>query len=147
MNKPKLLILDDDPLAGQTIQSIAEFAGFEVRFVLEPTPFFELIREWKPNFIALDLIMPEMDGVLVMEELAARDCEAGLIITSGVGSQVLDAAARAAREHGLKMQGVLAKPFTPAALRNLLTYPLEPCSSKSRKKNAPAVMPGVEQLQ
>lgn len=147
MNTPKLLILDDDPLAGQTIQSIAEFAGFEVRFVLEPTPFFELIREWKPDFIALDLIIPEMDGVMVMEELAARDCEAGLIITSGVGSRVLDAAARAAREHGLKMQGVLAKPFTPAALRNLLTHPIEPCSNKSRKKTAPAVLPGVEQLQ
>lgn len=125
MNPPKLLILDDDPLAGQTIQSIAEFAGFDVHFLMAPAPFFEQIEEWQPDFIALDLIMPEMDGVLVIEELAARQCQARLIITSGVGNRVLDAAARAAREHGLNMQGILAKPFTPAALRSLLSRPCE----------------------
>jgi diguanylate cyclase (GGDEF)-like protein len=146
MNKPKLLILDDDPLAGQPIQSIAEFAGFEVRFVLEPVPFFDQMQEWKPDFIVLDLVMPEMDGVMVMEELAARECDARLIITSGVGGRVLDAAARAAREHGLKVQGVLAKPFTPAALRNLLNHPLESHSNSPCKKKAPPIMPGIEQL-
>ena len=31
--------------------------------------FFELSKDWKPTNIAIDLQMPDMDGVKVMEEL------------------------------------------------------------------------------
>ncbi|MCH8529915.1 MAG: EAL domain-containing protein [Saccharospirillum sp.] len=119
--KKKLLILDDDALTGQTIRSIAEFAGLEVRFTTESRQFFLWARDWQPTFIAIDLIMPEMDGVEVMQALAKQQSQANLIITSGVGSRVLDAAVRSAREHGLNILGSLAKPFSPAELRALLS--------------------------
>ncbi|MDP1757300.1 MAG: diguanylate cyclase, partial [Pseudohongiella sp.] len=64
--------------------------------------------------------MPRMDGVQVMVELARLNCQADIIISSGVGGRVLDAAARSAAEHGLKISGVLPKPFSPARLRELL---------------------------
>lgn len=116
----RLLILDDDPLIGQTIRHIAEFSKFQVEVTSCPEDFFRLCDAWRPDFIALDLIMPEMDGVEVMAELARRDCRSRIIITSGVGSRVLDAAGRSAAEHGLNIAGVLAKPFTPSSLRELL---------------------------
>lgn len=116
----RLLILDDDPLTGQTIVNIASMAGVEARYVDEPTAFFRQVQEWQPDFIALDLVMPRMDGVQVMVELARLGCHAGIIISSGVGGRVLDAAARSAAEHGLNIAGVLAKPFSPARLRALL---------------------------
>lgn len=115
-----LLILDDDPLTGHTITNIATLAGVNARYTDDPLEFFRLIKEWQPDFIALDLVMPRMDGVQVMVELARLRCPADIIISSGVGGRVLDAAARSATEHGLKIVGVLPKPFSPARLRELL---------------------------
>ncbi|MEX0729422.1 MAG: EAL domain-containing response regulator [Aquisalimonadaceae bacterium] len=116
----RLLILDDDPLVGDTMQRIAEFAGVAAQFVTDHVEFFQLVEDWQPSHIALDLVMPDMDGVEVMRELERRGCSARIIITSGVGSRVLDAAGRSAAEHGLAIAGVLAKPFSSAAFRKLL---------------------------
>jgi EAL domain-containing protein (putative c-di-GMP-specific phosphodiesterase class I)/ActR/RegA family two-component response regulator len=120
MAEQRLLILDDDPMVGDMIQRIAQLAGLDTRFTLSHTEFFHIFDHWQPTHIALDLVMPEMDGVQVMAQLAQLSCRARIIITSGVGSRVLDAAGRAAVEHGLDIAGVLAKPFSPAHLRNLL---------------------------
>lgn len=116
----RLLILDDEVSIGATIGFIAEDAGFEVRATTAPSEFFELFASWAPTHIALDLIMPEMDGVEVMHRLAASQCRARIIITSGVGSRVLDAARRTASDHGLVIAGALSKPFGPDALTALL---------------------------
>ena len=120
MTGRRLLILDDDPSIGQTMGLIAETVRFDTRFTTDPECFFALVDEWAPTHIALDLVMPRMDGVEVMVQLARRGCGARIIVTSGVGSRVLDAAGRSAEEHGLDIAGVLSKPFSPAALRALL---------------------------
>ena len=120
MGDRRLLILDDDPMTGETIQRIAEFAGLEVCFTPDPDRFFELLHNWQPTHIALDLVMPTMDGMQVIARLAKLSCRAKIIITSGVGSRVLDAAGRSAAEHGLDIAGVLAKPFSPPQLREML---------------------------
>ena len=127
----KLLILDDEITIAMTVAAIAELAGIEARFTTDPSEFFRLLEEWHPTHIALDLIMPEMDGVEVMVSLAKRRCEARIIITSGVGSRVLDAAGRSAAEHGLHIAGMLSKPFSPAALRALLLDPDARLDSRS----------------
>lgn len=137
MSEGRLLILDDDPMTGQTMQSIAEFAGMEVRSTTAHEDFFVAVEQWHPDVIALDLIMPGMDGVEVMRELAGRGCEASIIITSGVGSRVLDAAARSAGEHGLNLVGVLPKPFLPAALRELLSK----CIPAAERDNSTVAVP------
>jgi diguanylate cyclase (GGDEF)-like protein/hemerythrin-like metal-binding protein len=116
----RLLVLDDDATIAATVAMIAESAGFEAVATTTPEEFFRVLEAWRPSHIALDLVMPEMDGVQVMTHLAALRCRAGIIITSGVGSRVLDAARRSAAEHGLRIVGTLPKPFTPAGLRALL---------------------------
>lgn len=119
----RLLVLDDDAMTGETIRRIGEFAGLESIHTASPAEFFRLVREWAPDVIALDLLMPEMDGVEVMAMLSELDCEANLIITSGVGSKILNAAGLSATSHGLNTLGVLSKPFSPAMLRSLLARP------------------------
>ena len=123
MSDRRLLILDDDPDVGQTILRIATAAGLEARWTDDSPEFFRTFDSWAPTHIALDLIMPEMDGVEVMVTLAQRQCRARIIITSGVGSRVLDAAGRSATEHGLDIAGVLSKPFSAQKLRDLLAAP------------------------
>lgn len=102
---------------------IAESIGFKSRSTTDPAEFFRLLETWQPGHIALDLVMPEMDGVQVMVRLAEKSCSARIIITSGMGNRVLNAAGRSAAEHGLMIVGILSKPFTPMALRALLQKP------------------------
>jgi len=132
-NDNRLLILDDDALIARTIGVIGESAGFATRITTASEAFFRLLDEWQPSHIALDLVMPYMDGVEVMVELARRECRAQILITSGVGTRVLDAARRSAVEHGLNIAGVVSKPFSPGDLRKLL--------SESDSEGEPAATP------
>jgi CheY-like chemotaxis protein len=116
----KLLILDDDPHVGKMVQFIAESVGLAGRFMTNTVEFFRAVDEWRPTHIAIDLVMPEMDGVEVLIKLADRNCRAKIIITSGVGTRILEAAGRSANDHGLNISGVLSKPFSPRSLRALL---------------------------
>lgn len=121
MADKRLLILDDDLMVGGTIALIAEGAGWECKATDEPQLFFSLLEMWQPTHIALDLVMPKMDGVEVMVELSRRACNSQIIISSGVGSRVLDAASRSAAEHDLNIVGILSKPFKPSMLHALLS--------------------------
>ncbi len=120
----KLLILDDEPAVGQLISDIAESAGFSCRYVASPSLFLQSICDWEPTHVAIDLKMPEMDGLEVMEQLAGLGCKAEIIILSGVDARVLDAAARSAADYGLNFVGILSKPFAPKAITRLLSAPL-----------------------
>lgn len=121
MSLGRLLILDDDLAVAQTIAFIAENAGLKTRISTDSTVFFAALDEWPPDYIALDLVMPEMDGVEVMRLLARRGCSAKVIITSGVGNRVLGAAQRSAEEHGLNVVGVVSKPFSAKVFRALIS--------------------------
>ena len=92
MPNRRFLILDDAPAVGQTIQWIAESLGFEAGFVTRPEDFFRRLIQMGPEFITIDLAMPELDGVEIMRLLAERKCASKIIISSGMGTRVLDAA-------------------------------------------------------
>jgi EAL domain-containing protein (putative c-di-GMP-specific phosphodiesterase class I)/ActR/RegA family two-component response regulator len=122
-NRSRLLILEDDPAVGRVIRDVATAEGHEALILSKPDQFFTTLEVWQPTHIVLDLVMPERDGIEILAELGARRCALRIIITSGMGSGVLDAAAHDAREHGLNIIGLLAKPFSPSALRALLAPP------------------------
>jgi DNA-binding response OmpR family regulator len=106
-----MLILDDDADVGQTIQWIAESLGFEAEFATRSQEFFTKLDQMDPDIITIDLVMPELDGVEVMRLLAERKCAAKIIISSGIGTRVLDAAKRSASEHGLDIVALFPNRF------------------------------------
>lgn len=116
----RLLILDDDEDVGRTIGAIAESTGFTAISTTDPAVFFRTLAEWAPSHVVVDLVMPELDGIEVIRRLGAQQCRASIIITSGVGGRILDAAQRAAAAHGLAVAGVAPKPFRSETLRGLL---------------------------
>ncbi len=120
MPNRRILILDDDAAVGQTIQWTAESLGFEAAFVTHPEAFFDRLVEMSPDVVTIDLVMPGLDGVEIMRLLAERKFRANIVISSGMGTRVLDAAQRSALEHGLRIAGVLSKPICKQALRSLI---------------------------
>ncbi|HET7307943.1 MAG TPA: EAL domain-containing response regulator [Gammaproteobacteria bacterium] len=116
----RLLILDDDRNVGRIIEFMAGSLGLAHRSVTVPDEFFEQLEAWEPTYILLDLLMPEMDGVQIIQRLAERNCNAAIVISSGVEDRIRDAALRAAAENNLHVAGSLAKPFTRAELGEVI---------------------------
>ncbi len=72
------------------------------------------------HVLVLDLAMPKVDGVDVLNGLARSPDAPSIVLISGHGEAVLGAAGRAAESAGLTVLGVLAKPLDIDALVALL---------------------------
>lgn len=121
MFKRRLLVMEDDAHVANVIGIIAESCGLEARIIRDHRRFFAAVDHWKPTHISLDLVLPGSDGGQILAELARRESGAKIIITSGSSDRVLDAAGADASQSGLHIIGVLAKPFSVAALRKVLS--------------------------
>ena len=121
MNGLRLLVLDDDRHVGRMVQLIAESVGFTAHFVTSAVEFFQFLNDWQPTHIVVDLVMPDMGGLEVLQHVASGRLTPAVIISSGVGTRSLEVARLAASARGLKILGTLTKPFSPKTLRTMLT--------------------------
>lgn len=121
-NARHIIVLDDDPGILSLIASAAELSGFSAHTTVDPDDFFLSLEKIKPAMVIIDLIMPKQDGIEILQRLARQPGpHPHLIIASGAGSRVLDAARQVADELGLNVAGVLTKPFRASSIRQLLS--------------------------
>lgn len=116
----RLLIIDDEKEFGVFVAKVAVGAGFQVRMTSHPHEFKTIIAEWNPTLVALDLHMPEMDGIELLRYLAAEHRSSRIVIMSGVDGRVMDAARRVGIERGLDIAGTITKPIRAKDLRAML---------------------------
>ncbi len=63
MEKRKLLVIDDDvPFGKLTRLNLEQTGNFEVEVQSDSTKALETAREFKPDIILLDIVMPGLDG-------------------------------------------------------------------------------------
>jgi CheY-like chemotaxis protein len=65
----KILIVEDDPLMSRMYQKIFKFEGFEVDFAVNGEEGLEKIRATKPTLVLLDIMMPKMNGLEVLDKI------------------------------------------------------------------------------
>jgi two-component system sensor histidine kinase EvgS len=68
----RVLVVDDEPDNLNLVAELLEFSGAIVAKSRNGQGCLELVDEFKPNLILLDLAMPEMDGWEVHQRLRAR---------------------------------------------------------------------------
>lgn len=66
-----LLIIEDDALMSRLYQKIFKFEGYNVQTASDGLDGLEKIRKEKPTIILLDIMMPRMNGLQVLEKLKA----------------------------------------------------------------------------
>lgn len=67
----KILITEDDPLMSRMYQKIFTFEGFEVIMAADGQEGLDKIRSEKPTLVLLDVMMPKLNGMEVLEKLKA----------------------------------------------------------------------------
>ena len=71
MAKQRILIVDDDPNIAELIALYLEREFFETRTVGDGVLALKAFREFKPDLILLDIMLPGMDGYQVCREIRA----------------------------------------------------------------------------
>jgi two-component system, OmpR family, alkaline phosphatase synthesis response regulator PhoP len=67
--KKRILVVDDEPDFVAIVQSNLEKEGFEVDVAYNGLEGIEKVKASPPDCIVLDVMMPEMDGFKVCQEL------------------------------------------------------------------------------
>jgi sigma-B regulation protein RsbU (phosphoserine phosphatase) len=69
----RVLLVDDQPLVGQTVQRIfADQSDIDFRFCQDPVAALETANEFRPTVILQDLVMPDVDGLLLVKYYRAN---------------------------------------------------------------------------
>lgn len=69
--KPLILIVEDDPLMSRLYQKVFSFEDYQVELAANGQEGIEKTKRLKPTLILLDIMMPEMNGLEVLDELKA----------------------------------------------------------------------------
>ncbi|MFP4598667.1 MAG: response regulator [Persicimonas sp.] len=70
---PRVLVIDDDPTVHQLVSRFLSRQGFAVATTAGHEQALQKAREFKPDVITLDVLMPEVDGWGVLQQLKADD--------------------------------------------------------------------------
>src|SRR6202011_497746 len=121
--KEKVLVVDDEPSIRKYLQTLLEVDGFEVETLNSGKEAIDKVsRGERPDFIILDVLMPEMNGLDTLRELLQMDRSLNVIMLScsnEVGT-VVEAIRLGAHDY-------LTKPFEKSEL--------DAAMLKSRQKN------------
>ena len=64
-----VVVVDDDPLALKLVRSTLEPLGWEVHTCVGGQEAADLVRAVSPSVVVMDLLMPQVDGFAVIDEL------------------------------------------------------------------------------
>lgn len=73
MNKPKILVVDDDEKNLKVIQAMLAPLEYEVILARDGESALEMVEKEKPDVILLDIMMPKLDGFEVLKILKEND--------------------------------------------------------------------------
>jgi two-component system, chemotaxis family, chemotaxis protein CheY len=105
-----VLICDDAIFMRTMIGDILRQAGFEVVGEAENgQQAVEKYRALRPDFVTMDIVMPDMGGIDAVREIIREDPQAKILMCSAMGQQalVIEAIQAGARDF-------VVKPFQPS---------------------------------
>jgi DNA-binding NtrC family response regulator len=111
-----ILVVDDDAGQRSDLAELVESLGYRVTVAADGREALVKLASFTPSAILTDLVMPQVDGMALLKELAARGDRTPTIVLTGFGGP--DQAI--SMVHDLKAFWFLEKPVRPGFLRALL---------------------------
>jgi two-component system response regulator AtoC len=82
-HKEKILIVDDEPSIRKYLQTLLEVEGFDVHSVSSGKDALEYVGGGEhPDFVVLDVLMPELDGIETLRRMMQLDRSLNVIMLS-----------------------------------------------------------------
>jgi diguanylate cyclase (GGDEF)-like protein len=78
----KVLVVDDDDTNRSLVAKALEFEGYQVRQAESGLAGLQVINEWKPHLVLLDVNMPGLNGLETLAKLRVRDEYVSVIFVS-----------------------------------------------------------------
>jgi len=114
----KILIVEDDPLMARLYEKVFKFEGYEVDVAGNGREGLEKVHSGKPTLVVLDIMMPEMNGLEVLDKLKADPDTKTIpvvVLTNLAGGQDADAAlTKGAVKYIVKSE------YEPKAIANMI---------------------------
>lgn len=82
MTSARIFIVEDNPVNLELARDVLESNGFEVQSAANGLEALELIRKALPDLILMDLQLPGMSGLAVIESLKADVSTAGIPVVA-----------------------------------------------------------------
>jgi CheY-like chemotaxis protein len=108
LEQKSLVVCDDNPTHLLLMKQIFSKRGFRVWTACGGEPALALIRSARPDFLLLDLEMPDVDGLSVLEGLKALDGKRPYVLVLSA----FDGLARRRQATALGAAEVWSKPFS-----------------------------------
>lgn len=110
-----ILILDDEPIVGKRLQPALQRDGHRVEVFVDPQKAVRRLEEKTFDIVVTDIRMDELDGIQVLESVAARSPKTKVIMITGYATLEL------ARESLTKGAfEFIAKPFRLGEIRGTI---------------------------
>jgi len=106
MDTLNILVLDDERVFRDEIKEFLETDSFIVHLAAKPSAAFEILKQTEIDIIILDLKLPEMDGITVLQQVKELYPDVEVIMITGHGD--MDAVIQAMRHGAVEF---FPKPF------------------------------------
>src|SRR5499425_36881 len=67
----RVLVVDDEPSLAELLSSVLRYEGWDIRTAADGSTAVREAREFRPDAIVLDIMLPDFDGLEVMRRVRA----------------------------------------------------------------------------
>ena len=104
--KKRILVVEDENHLAEGLRLNLTLEGYDARIAADGSSALQMWKEWEPDLIVLDIMLPQIDGLSVLRKIRLEDERLPILILSAKGDS----------EHRVKgfsygVDDYLAKPF------------------------------------
>ena len=110
----RVLIVDDDTMVANTLTLIFKQRGYEARCCYSANEGLLCAREFRPDLLLCDLVMPGKDGLDLVKDFSRELPDCRILVLTGFYAN-LDDVEQHSRQLSRPM-GILTKPCVPSDL-------------------------------
>src|SRR2546428_172444 len=123
----RLVVIDDDPKNLKFVNFILARTGLEILSASDPEAGMDLIRRLRPQIVLMDLVMPGVQGMELLQKIVEFDPGIDVILMTGYYSteSAVEAIQKGAADY-------FRKPFSPEKLRQRIALIVEDAKRRQR---------------
>lgn len=126
----KILIVDDEPGVVEIVRVNLEWEGYDICEAFDGQEGWDIVRSEKPDLVILDIMMPKMSGLELLERIKADphifDMPVIILTVRAKDEDVIQGLEQGAVEY-------LTKPFDPLNLVRVVRKILEGSDRRGRE--------------